>query len=176
MRGPVRGSFLAESDTFLQLFQRLQALRFRWGLLPRQYLYRPPQDFGLRRPETACQLLQITNRPGIKRIGAFYDRFRHMRTVWPYRFTVNRGSRSDEWAAVGRGEIPGHVYSRNTNPTVDDFESRTRLPVGAEDATSFATGMAAISNTLFTLLSPGDRVVAIKDTYGGTTSSYVSTK
>ena len=99
-----------------------------------------------------------------------------MRTVWPYRFTVNRGSRSDEWAAVGRGEISGHVYSRNTNPTVDDFESRTRLPVGAEDATSFATGMAAISNTLFTLLSPGDRVVAIKDTYGGTTSSYVSTK
>ena len=32
----------------------------------------------------------------------------------------------DEWAAVGRGEKPGHVYSRNTNPTVDDFESRTR--------------------------------------------------
>ena len=38
----------------------------------------------------------------------------------------------------------------------------------AEDATSFATGMAAISNTLFTLFWPGERVVAIKDTYGGT--------
>ena len=35
-------------------------------------------------------------------------------------------------------------------------------------ATSFASGMAAISNTLFTLLSPGDRVVSVKDTYGGT--------
>ena len=32
---------------------------------------------------------------------------------------------------------------------------------GAEAATSFATGMAAISNTLFTLLSPGDRVVSV---------------
>ena len=39
---------------------------------------------------------------------------------------------------------------------------------GAEAATSFSTGMAAISNTLFTILSPGDRVVSIKDSYGGT--------
>lgn len=79
----------------------------------------------------------------------------------------------DEWAAVGRGEKPGHIYSRNTNPTVDDFESRMRLLEGAEDATSFATGMAAISNTLFTLLSPGERVVAIKDTYGGTNKLFI---
>lgn len=28
--------------------------------------------------------------------------------------------------------------------------------------------MAAISNTLYTFLRPGDRVVTIKDTYGGT--------
>ncbi len=79
----------------------------------------------------------------------------------------------DEWAAVGRGEKPGHVYSRNTNPTIDDFESRMRVLEEAEDATSFATGMAAISNTLFTLLSPGDRVVAIKDTYGGTNKLFI---
>ena len=43
-----------------------------------------------------------------------------------------------------------------------------RLLEGAEAATSFSTGMAAISNTLFTLLAPGDRVVSVKDTYGGT--------
>jgi cystathionine gamma-synthase len=39
---------------------------------------------------------------------------------------------------------------------------------GAEAATSFSTGMAAISNMLFTLLKPGDLVVSVKDTYGGT--------
>jgi len=33
--------------------------------------------------------------------------------------------------------------------------------------------MAAISNTLFTLLSPGDRIVSIKDTYGGTNKLFV---
>lgn len=73
-----------------------------------------------------------------------------------------------EWRAVATGERPGHVYSRNTNPTVDVFETRVRSLEGAEDSTSFATGMAAISNTLFALLAPGDRVVSIRDTYGGT--------
>jgi cystathionine gamma-synthase len=47
-----------------------------------------------------------------------------------------------------------------------------RLLEGAEAATSFATGMAAISNTLFTLLAPGDRVVSVKDTYGGTNKMF----
>ena len=74
----------------------------------------------------------------------------------------------DEWLDVALGRKPGHIYSRNTNPTVHAFEEKLRLLEGAEAATSFATGMAAISNTLFALLSPGDRVVSVKDTYGGT--------
>ena len=71
-------------------------------------------------------------------------------------------------ARVALGRSPGHVYSRNTNPTVRAFEEKVRILEGADSATSFATGMAAISNTLFALLSPGDRVVSVKDTYGGT--------
>jgi cystathionine gamma-synthase len=74
----------------------------------------------------------------------------------------------DEWLEVARGKAPGHIYSRNTNPTVAVFEEKVRDLESAEAATSFSSGMAAISNTLFTLLSPGDRVVSIKDTYGGT--------
>ena len=74
----------------------------------------------------------------------------------------------DTWRAVALGEAAGHIYGRNTNPTVQVFEQKLRLLEGAEAATSFATGMAAISDTCFALLSPGDRVVSIKDTYGGT--------
>jgi cystathionine gamma-synthase len=74
----------------------------------------------------------------------------------------------DAWLEVALGRKPGHIYSRNTNPTVHAFEEKVRLLEGAAAATSFASGMAAISNTLFTLLSPGDRVVSVKDTYGGT--------
>jgi cystathionine gamma-synthase len=74
----------------------------------------------------------------------------------------------DDWLKVGKGEQTGHIYSRNTNPTVAAFEEKLRLLEGAEAAVGFASGMAAISNTLFTLLSPGDRIVSIKDSYGGT--------
>jgi cystathionine gamma-synthase len=74
----------------------------------------------------------------------------------------------DDWLKVGLGQAPGHIYSRNTNPTVQAFEEKVAQLEGAETATSFASGMAAISNTLFSLLAPGDRVVSIKDSYGGT--------
>ncbi len=78
----------------------------------------------------------------------------------------------DGWLDVALGNESGHIYGRNTNPTVAVFEEKVRLLEGAEAATSFSTGMAAISNTLFTLLAPGDRVVSVKDTYGGTNKLY----
>jgi cystathionine gamma-synthase len=74
----------------------------------------------------------------------------------------------DEWQEVALGRAPGHIYSRNTNPTVEAFERKVMALEGAPAATSFATGMAAISNTMFALLAPGDHVVSIKDSYGGT--------
>jgi cystathionine gamma-synthase len=74
----------------------------------------------------------------------------------------------DTWQAVSLGQEEGHIYSRNTNPTVRAFEEKICALEGAEAATSFSTGMAAISSTLFTFLRPGDRVVSIKDSYGGT--------
>ncbi|GAB4029282.1 cystathionine gamma-synthase family protein [Spirosoma gilvum] len=73
----------------------------------------------------------------------------------------------DEWHRVATGKSDGYIYSRNTNPTVHVLEEKIRILEGAEAATSFATGMGAISNTLFSLLEPGKRVVSIKDTYGG---------
>jgi cystathionine gamma-synthase len=79
----------------------------------------------------------------------------------------------EEWLEVAQGRQAGHIYSRNTNPTVAAFEDKVRDLEGAEAATSFASGMAAVSNILFTLLSPGDRVVSINDTYGGTNKLFV---
>lgn len=79
----------------------------------------------------------------------------------------------ESWQEVALGKRAGHIYGRNTNPTVAAFEEKVRQLEGAEAATSFATGMAAISNTLFTLLSPGERVVSVKDTYGGTNKIFL---
>jgi cystathionine gamma-synthase len=79
----------------------------------------------------------------------------------------------NEWLDVAQGKKQGHIYSRNTNPTVAAFEEKVRNLEMAEAATSFSSGMSAISNTLFTLLSPGDHVVSIKDTYGGTNKLFI---
>ncbi len=74
----------------------------------------------------------------------------------------------DEWQQVALGQKPGHIYGRNTNPTVHAFEQKVRQLENAEAVTSASTGMGIISSTLFGLMSPGQRVVSVKDTYGGT--------
>ena len=74
----------------------------------------------------------------------------------------------EQWLRVALGQEPGHIYSRNPNPTVQVFEEKVRVLEGGEAATSASTGMGIISSVLFTFLSPGDRIVSIKDTYGGT--------
>ncbi|MFP3883244.1 MAG: cystathionine gamma-synthase family protein [Actinomycetota bacterium] len=78
----------------------------------------------------------------------------------------------DEWLDVALGDADGHIYGRNSNPTVGVFEEKIRLLEGGEAATSASTGMAAISNTLHALLAPGKRVVSVKDTYGGTSKVF----
>ncbi len=48
------------------------------------------------------------------------------------------------------------------------FNEKMAALEGAEAATDFSTGMAAINTTLFALLSPGERALTIKDAYGAT--------
>lgn len=80
----------------------------------------------------------------------------------------------DTWQAVALKQQPGDIYSRNSNPTARMFEQKVAALEGAEAATSFATGMAAISTTLFALLRPGQRAVSVKDTYGATYLHFVN--
>jgi cystathionine gamma-synthase len=74
----------------------------------------------------------------------------------------------NHWQQVALGAKKGHIYSRNTNPTVEVFENKICSLEGADAATSASTGMGVISSTLFALLLPGQKVVSVKDTYGGT--------
>jgi cystathionine gamma-synthase len=78
----------------------------------------------------------------------------------------------EEWLEVARGKAEGHIYTRNSNPTVNVFEEKVRLLEDAEAATSAASGMGIISSTLFALLASGNRVVSVKDTYGGTSAIF----
>jgi cystathionine gamma-synthase len=74
----------------------------------------------------------------------------------------------DTWQAVALKQKEGDIYGRNSNPTERLFEQKIAALEGAEVATSFATGMAAITTTLFALLTPGKRAISVKDSYGGT--------
>lgn len=95
-------------------------------------------------------------------------------TQVPVALSVSFGYQDvDDWIDVAVGRKPGHIYGRNTNPTVATFEEKVRDLEEADAATSFSSGMAAVTNTILALLSPGDRVVSIKDTYGGTNKFFV---
>ena len=72
----------------------------------------------------------------------------------------------DSWQAVALERAPGHIYSRISNPTVRAFEEKIRDLEAAQAATSFSSGMAAISATLFTFLRPGDRVALRQNKQG----------
>lgn len=61
-----------------------------------------------------------------------------------------------------KGESPGFIYSRFSNPTVFMFEERMRLLEGAAAARATASGMAAVTASLLSMLKAGDHVVAAK--------------
>lgn len=69
-------------------------------------------------------------------------------------------------AARFKGEEPGFIYSRFSNPTVAMFEERMRLLEGAGAARATASGMAAVTAALLCHLKAGDHVVAAKALFG----------
>lgn len=62
----------------------------------------------------------------------------------------------------------GNTYSRIMNPTVATFEERVASLEGGAGAVAFASGLAAQAASLFTMLQPGDHIVASGALYGGT--------
>lgn len=60
------------------------------------------------------------------------------------------------------------LYTRYANPTVRVVEEKLAALEGGDEAVAFASGMAAISATLSTLLAEGDRIIVAADLYGGT--------
>ncbi|NTA38534.1 PLP-dependent transferase [Agrobacterium salinitolerans] len=71
----------------------------------------------------------------------------------------------DEMVSTYRGEKVRPVYTRGLNPTVRLFEEMLAKLERAEDALGFASGMSAISSTVLSFVSPGDRIVAVRHVY-----------
>lgn len=66
------------------------------------------------------------------------------------------------------GDRPGYFYSRVSNPTLDQLERRLANLESAEAGLSAASGMGAITATMWSFLQSGDQVVVDKTLYGCT--------
>src|SRR6185436_12515835 len=65
-------------------------------------------------------------------------------------------SAEDMAAAFADDTLDVNIYSRFSNPTVDEFIEKMVILEGAEDGIATGTGMAAIFSTFMTFLSAGD--------------------
>jgi O-acetylhomoserine (thiol)-lyase len=74
---------------------------------------------------------------------------------------------ADTAAALFNMEVPGHVYSRLSNPTVAVFEERIAALEGAAAAIATASGQAALHLAIVTLMGRGGHIVASASLYGG---------
>ena len=80
-------------------------------------------------------------------------------------FTFSSTEEMKRWA---EGKSPAYIYTRYGNPTLTIAEKKIAALEGAEDAVVTASGMAAISNALLSVLKAGDEVIATRQVYGGT--------
>jgi len=74
----------------------------------------------------------------------------------------------DEAAGLFNLDLPGHIYTRISNPTVSAFEERMAALEGGVAAVATSSGQAALFLALATIAGTGDHVVASRALYGGT--------
>ena len=99
-----------------------------------------------------------------------YDETTEQRSLVPpvYMTSTFTFENSEQGAALFAGKQEGHFYSRISNPTLDLLEKRMACLEGAEAGLATASGMGAITSTLWTLLSQGDEIIVDKTLYGCT--------
>lgn len=87
----------------------------------------------------------------------------------PVHFTSTFTFKSAQHGAdLFAGEQEGHFYSRISNPTLSILEDRLACLENAEAGLAVASGIGAITSTLWTLLAAGDEIIVDKTLYGCT--------
>jgi len=77
-------------------------------------------------------------------------------------------SAEDMAAAFSNEALEVNIYSRFSNPTVDEFVDKVCMLEGAEAGVATGTGMAAIFSTFMTFLSQGDHILSAAAVFGST--------
>ncbi|HZH72730.1 MAG TPA: aminotransferase class I/II-fold pyridoxal phosphate-dependent enzyme [Mariniphaga sp.] len=82
---------------------------------------------------------------------------------------------SEQIEANFKGEYVAHTYSRTSNPTVEYLELKLKLLLNAKNVLAVGSGMAAISNTLLSVLKSGDNVISGHQLFGHTYALFSKT-
>ncbi len=77
-------------------------------------------------------------------------------------------SAADMAAAFADDSLDVNIYTRFSNPTVDEFIEKIASLEGAEDGVATGTGMAAVFATFMTFLSKGDHIISASAVFGST--------
>ena len=72
-------------------------------------------------------------------------------------------------------KVAGNIYTRIMNPTTDVLEKRVAAMEGGIGALGLASGMAAITDAIFTITEAGDNIVSTTQLYGGTYNLFAHT-
>ena len=89
-----------------------------------------------------------------------------------YQCSAFEFEKSEDLEAVFKGQKMGHVYTRSSNPSIEEFELKVKAISGAFGVIATATGMAAIANALFALVKSGDNIITTKYLFGNTLSLF----
>ena len=72
-------------------------------------------------------------------------------------------------------KVAGNIYTRIMNPTSDVLEKRVAAMEGGVGALALASGMAAVTYSIFAIAQAGDNIVAVSTLYGGTYNLFAHT-
>lgn len=72
-------------------------------------------------------------------------------------------------------KVKGNIYTRIMNPTSDVLEQRVTAMEGGIGGLALASGMAAVTNSIFTITEAGDNIVTTSTLYGGTYNLFAHT-
>jgi len=75
---------------------------------------------------------------------------------------------ADDMRAAFNDENDAYIYSRYSNPSVQEFVHKVCLLEGAQAGIATASGMAAIYDTFMSLLQSGDHIISCSSVFGAT--------
>ena len=85
-----------------------------------------------------------------------------------YQTSTYRFENSNDAVRYSKGDPGVYVYSRYHNPSVEDVEEKLAEMNDADAAVLFASGMAAISTAILSIVKAGDEIISTPALYGGT--------